>query len=206
MWVKNKTCLGFVSLVIVIACIAGTGCTSSQSSPGAVPGTPSLTPTTVSSIGQTVKPVTSEISLIPTTVPTAAITTMTTQKNDILAVTVNSAAKQTKIGLNSVPSTGNVFLILDVTLQNNDKSNDFEYSDSSFVIIDKKNQKQHSAITSKIKSGLDAPLSNGKVIMKSKQSGQIVFGVLQGSANNYKLNIVDSTGTVLSSVDEIHPN
>jgi hypothetical protein len=140
--------------------------------------------------------------LAPTPAPTAIVSTPGTPVIDVATVTLNSAVKKTIIA-KSTPMSGNIFLVLDVTIQNNDKYKDFEYTDSSFVIYDKSNKNRRTAITSKINGGLNNPLASGKIPLKSKMTGQIVFGVMDGS-NSYKFSIVDSTGTVLTSVDNIN--
>ena len=98
---------------------------------------------------------------------------------------------------------GNIFLVLDITIQNNDKNKDFEYTDSSFVYFDKLNKKRNIAITSKIPGGLNNPFTSGSIPLKSKITGQVVFGVLD-SSNSYKFSLVDPTGTVLISIDNIN--
>ena len=88
--------------------------------------------------------------------------------------------------------------------QNNDKNNDFKYTDSSFAIFDKVNNNRRTAITYKLLTGgLNNPLTSGTIPLKSTKTGQIVFGEMD-SSNSYKLYVSDSTGTVLASVDNIN--
>jgi hypothetical protein len=89
---------------------------------------------------------------------------------------------------------------LDVTIQNNDKNNDFKYTDSSFSIYDTVNQKRGPAITSKVAGGLNTPLASGTIPMKSTKTGQIVFGVMDNS-NSYKFAVVNSTAAITSLID-----
>jgi len=93
--------------------------------------------------------------------------------------------------------------VLDVTIQNNDKNNNFGYTYDSFAIFDKTNKNRRTAITNQIKSGLNSPLTSGTIPLKSKTTGQIVFGVAD-SSNAYKLYVTDSTGTVVATIDNIN--
>jgi hypothetical protein len=89
---------------------------------------------------------------------------------------------------------------LDVTIQNNDKNNDFKYTDSSFSIYDTVNQKRGPAITFKVAGGLNTPLTSGTIPLKSTKTGQIVFGVMD-SSNSYKFAVVNSTTALTSLID-----
>ncbi len=133
---------------------------------------------------------------------TTVLSTTGTVINDVLTITINSATKKTIIG-RSTNKGGDIFLVLDITIQNNDKNNDFRYKDTSFAIFDKINNIRRTAITSQLNTGgLNNPFTSGTIPLKTKMSGQIVFGVMDNS-NSYKLYVSDSKGTVLSSVDNI---
>jgi hypothetical protein len=142
---------------------------------------------------------------VPPTSQSLNITVISTTKppiNDILNITINSAVKKTLIG-RSTNKGGDIFLVLDITIQNNDKNNDFRYKDTSFAIYDKLNNNRKTALTSQLNTGgLDHPFTSGTIPLKSKMSGQIVFGVMDNS-NSYKLYVSDLKGTVLTSVDNI---
>jgi hypothetical protein len=107
--------------------------------------------------------------------------------------------KKTSLG-SFTPLPGNIFLVLDVTIQNNDKNNDFKYTDSSFSIYDTVNQKRGQAITSKVAGGLNIPLASGTIPLKSTKTGQIVFGVSDNS-NSYKFAVVNSTSAITPLID-----
>ena len=144
-----------------------------------------------------------------TTVPPApqinnntVISTTVTVVKDVLNITINSAVKKTLIG-RSTNKGGDIFLVLDITIQNYDKNIDFRYKDTSFAIYDKLNNNRRTAITSQLNTGgLNNPFTSGTIPIKSKMSGQIVFGVMDNS-NSYKLYVSDSKGTVLTSIDNI---
>jgi hypothetical protein len=144
-----------------------------------------------------------------TTVPPAplinnntVISTTGTVVKDVLNITINSAVKKTLIG-RSTNKGGDIFLVLDISIQNYDKNIDFKYKDTSFAIYDKLNNNRRTAITSQLNTGgLNNPFTSGTIPIKSKMSGQIVFGVMDNS-NSYKLYVSDSKGTVLTSIDNI---
>lgn len=198
---KNKVAICFVWIIVLTTCIVSTGCISTQ---GAQTSDQSISPiitTPSQTLISTTAPETSDTTLAPTTSLTI-ISTTAIPKNEVLTVTLNSAVKKTQIG-KSTNKAGNIFLVLDVTLQNNDKNNDFKYTDTSFAIFDKVNKNRRTAITSQLLSGgLNSPLTSGTIPLKSKITGQIVFGVMD-SSNSYRLYISDSTGTVLTSIENI---
>jgi len=124
--------------------------------------------------------------------------------NNVVTVTLNSVVKKTTLGTFH-PKTGNIFVVIDVTIKNNDQNNDFDYTDSSFVLIDKspKPPKSLSPITSQVAGSLSSPITSGMVPLKSEKTGQIVFPVKETS-ESYKFSVRDSTGTEISSFDNIN--
>jgi hypothetical protein len=197
MMMKNKFIICSVCIIVLSAFIVSTGCTTTS------PQSAQTIPPTITTSAQTLSPTTAPViiatSVLPTTAPTAILSTTKTPISNGLTVTLNSAVKKTSIG-DSTPKTGFVFLVLDVTIQNNDKDNDFKYTDSSFSLFDVVNQKRGPAITSKFTGGLNTPLSSGTIPMKSTKTGQIVFGVSDNS-NSYKFAVVNSTSAITSLFD-----
>jgi len=198
---KTRFVICSVLIIILTACIVSTGCTSTQTQPSGQSNSPTIT-TRSQTVSPTTAPGTITTTLAKTTAPTAIISTTATPMASSVTVTLNSAVQKTNVG-GLTPLPGNILLVLDVTLQNNDKNNDFEITDASFVIYDKLNQNRRSAITSKFASKLSSPLSSGKIPLKSTKTGQIVFGVME-SSKSYKFSVVDSTGTILTSIDNIN--
>jgi hypothetical protein len=187
-----------VLIILLATGIFATGCTSTQT-----PAQNSSPTATTQPVTATTAPRTVVTTSVPTTVQTTIVSTNAVQVSEGINVTINSAVKKTNIGIyNNKP--GNIFLVLDITIKNNNKNNDFKYTDSSFLIGDKTNQNRRSAITSQVAGGLNSPLSSGTIPLKSTKTGQIVFGVMDTSnANLYRLFIDDPTGTVLTSIDNI---
>jgi len=201
MMMKNKFVICSVCIIILTACIVSTGCTST-SPQGAQTSAQTILPiitTPAQTLSPTTAPVTIATTMTPTTASTAIMSTTTTPISSGLTVTLNSAVKKTSLG-SFTPLPGNIFLVLDVTIQNNDKNNDFKYTDSSFSIYDTVNQKRGQAITSKVAGGLNIPLASGTIPLKSTKTGQIVFGVSDNS-NSYKFAVVNSTSAITPLID-----
>lgn len=201
MMMKNKFDIGSVLIIILTACIVSTGCTSTQAQTSAPSNSPTVT-TPSQTVSSTTVPETLITTLPQTADQTATISTTATPTNDILTITLNSAEKKTTLG-NGVGKPGRIMLILDITIKNNDKKNDFIYTDSSFVISYKSNDDSRTAITTQYVKGLINPLIRGTVPAGSTDDGKILFGV-NATSNSYKLSIVDSTGNVITSIDNIY--
>ena len=187
-------CIVLVSIVLLTGCTSNNPQPATQSASAATTVTPSLV--------QISSPPTTLQTAITTQVPTTSLTsvqiTTTTEANNPVSISVNSVQLKSQIGT-FAPKTGNIFLLVDLTIKNTDPSNSFEYSASSFTLNDKSAQKTYSPITSQLAGSLNNPLSSGQVPFKSQTTGQIVFGILNTGALRYKLTITDSTGNQIFS-------
>jgi hypothetical protein len=206
---NNKFAICFILIVILTACIVCTGCTSTQTKTSAQSNAPPIT-TPLQTSSPTSAPETLITPLAPTPAQNstcgdgicAVPSTISPGNNDLLTLTLNSAEKKTTLG-NGVGKPGRSMLILDVTIKNNDKRNDFKYTDSSFVISYKSNEDRLTAITTQYAKGLINPLISGTVPAGSTDDGKILFGV-NATSNSYKLFVVDSNGKEIASVDNIN--
>jgi Domain of unknown function (DUF4352) len=208
---KTAFSVSTVLFVVLIACIIGTGCTSGQGAQTTVQST-SPAPAAIPSqnLSSPTGPATTVAALSPATSPAVSATTVpavsatTAGAVPAIEVTLNSAVKQTSVGTYSARN-GNVFLVLDVTIKNNDQNNVFGYSDASFALYDKTVQPPHklSPITSNVAGSLTSPFTTGMVPFKSEKTGQIVFPVKENSVS-YKFTVVDPTGIAIASVDNIN--
>jgi hypothetical protein len=180
-----------VCIVLLISGVLISGCTSTnmtnavaQTSPTSVTQTPPAT------------------SLVTTPNPTIVQATLTsadqTPADNVMGVTINSAKMETNWEGN-VPPKGDVVLVLDVTLKNND-TNDFAFSKSSFQIVRYgTGGSWHGA------SFLSSDFNSGTIPANSELTGKIVFEVLD-SANLFKFTVLNSEGTVVSETDNISPS
>lgn len=114
MILKNTFFFSTALIIVLTACIVSSGCSSTQSAQTSVQSnSPTITTPTLS---LTTVPGTTDTTLAPTTAPTAIISTTATPITSGLTVTINSAVKKTVIG-KSTNNPGNIFLVLDVTIQ-----------------------------------------------------------------------------------------
>lgn len=100
------------------------------------------------------------------------------------------------------PNKWRKFLVLTIWMNNPDMAQRFNYSDNSFVLIDKKNVKNDTAITSRFVDGLDWPLNSGSLKPKTDETGQIVFDVPEESYH-FALNILDEHKKIVTTIDPI---
>jgi hypothetical protein len=205
MMMKNKVVICSVLMIILTAGIVSSGCTSTQSQTSPQRNSPTISPI-ITTPSQTTSPATVPETQITTPVQTTAMAATNpvtgTATNDVLTVTLNSAEKKISLG-NGIGKPGRIMLILDITIKNNDKKNDFTYTDSSFVISSQSNNDRLTAITSQYAKNLANPLFMGTVPSGSVDDGKILFGV-NSTSNTYKLSVVDPAGTVLGSIDNIY--
>lgn len=190
-------------LFLLLTCIVSTGCTSTQSTQIPVQTILPTVTTPSQSPNPTIPPVTTAASLVPTTITTAVITTTQTPAIGGVSVTVNSAKKKTTTAAGGSVMSGYALLELDITIQNNDKKKDFEYTDSSFLISSKLFKNSQPAKTTQYAKGLSNPFIGAPVPSGSVKDGKIIF-VVPESSNSYKLSVTDLTGTVLATIDNIN--
>lgn len=200
---KSKFTIILVIALILTACILITGCTSTQNTQDQTQTPPPTTATISEPITTTLSQATSSVSTVTTAIPTT-VAHITTQPptEGFINVTINSAEKKTAIGGIS-PQSGSVFLVLDVTLKNNDKNDDFEYTNTTFQILaNNQGAAWHTPLAKKFRSGLDNQLTSGTIPLKSEISGQIVFGV-SSTLKSYSFAVFDSSGSEITRVENI---
>ena len=152
-----------------------------------------VVPTTIIPI-ETTTQVTNAIPV--TTVLTTIITT--TQPQPSISLTVNSAQKQTKI-YTMTPKEGVIFLVLDITVKNNNIKNGYEFIDKSITLSSDTGGAGMEAITTKVRSGLNNPILTPTTIEQNdKRTGQIVYAV-NVKSGTYTLHLFDNNGIEVSS-------
>ena len=152
-----------------------------------------VVPTTIIPI-ETTTQVTNAIPV--TTVLTTIITT--TQPQPSISLTVNSAQKQTKI-YTMTPKEGVIFLVLDITVKNNNIKNGYEFTDKSITLSSDTGGAGMEAITTKVRSGLNNPILTPTTIEQNdKRTGQIVYAV-NVKSGTYTLHLFDNNGIEVSS-------
>lgn len=201
---KNVLRVFLIGLVVIASCVIVSGCTSAQNNPGTVQNTQTVTPITVQTTVPAAAPATTPVTSAPVTVQTTAITTTTTQTPAVVSVTLNSAEKQAKLGSFTQKVSGRTFLVLDLTIKNNDPSEDFDYTNASFALVDKTvtPPRTLSPLTTIVTGSLENPFTSGMVPIKSEKTGQIVFSVNENS-KLYKFILYDTKGKEITSIDNI---
>jgi hypothetical protein len=206
MQTKDTLVVCSVCMILLAVCMVSTGCTSSESG-GTAPVASTSPATIVATPSQTAPPSNAPVTIVTTAVPQTVATAVTsataTPVNNVIEITLNSAVTQTSIGTVKPKESGRIFLVLDVTIKNNDKTDDFEYTNSSFAVYDKTLQKTFVPVTSIVAGGLSNPFTSGMVPLKSEKTGQVVFSVKENS-DSYKFTIYDSKGTEITSFDNIN--
>ncbi|MEI6292281.1 MAG: DUF4352 domain-containing protein [Methanomicrobiales archaeon] len=194
--------IGFLCLVILVACLVSSGCTTNQNTQGSAQNTPAQVTTPLQTTSSATTPVPTGTSMTPTSVPAAMVSATQNPDDGSFKVTLNSAEKKMSLGGGS-PKPGNIILVLDVTIRNNDKINDFAYSDASFRILDSsKNGSWRPANTTQFGRGLNFPLVPGSIASNTEKTGQIAFVVSENSTA-FKFSVVDSQGKVLTTMNTI---
>lgn len=186
---------GFCILLILAASTAG--CTGpGAGTPGAVT-TPAQTapPDTATTPAQTLSLATAA-SPVPTVIQTSVTAA---QSPDPVILTINSAKKQTKV-YTMIPKPGRIFLVLDMTIQNNAVVKGLDLTDASITLAyARAGTSPEISITSQVRGGLDNPLvMPTKIEQNDKRTGQVVFGVLDNS-NTYTIKLLGSDGAVVAS-------
>lgn len=192
----------FLISLVCIAVILATGCTSSGSNP-VTPVQTSAPASVVTTPAATITAAATTPSLESTTVQMRTISTTATPVTDIVSVTLNSAKKRITTYAGKSVGQGAVLLELDITLKNNDEHKDFEYTDSSFVLSYKSKPDRLTSKTSQFAAGVANPFIGAPVPSGSEKTGKLVF-IVNETSNFYKLSVVDSAGTVLTSIDNIN--
>jgi len=191
-----------ISAILITGMVLMSGCTGSPpASPPDVTAAPATGTTAPATTVQTAAPALTSPPVTVSTVTPAGIAVTGTPANDVLTVTLNSAEKKVSLG-NGIGKPGRMLLLLDITIKNNDKKNDFSFTDSSFVISYKSRNDRIPAITSQYTKALANPLFMGTIPAGSTDDGKVLFGV-NASSDTYTLSVVDPAGTVLGSIDTI---
>ena len=156
---------------------------------------------TISTVVHTsIEPIETPVQVMNTTLVTTVLTTIVTtaQSQPSVILTVNSAQKQTKI-YTMTPKEGVIFLVLDITVKNNNIKDGYEFTDKSILLSSDTGGTGMEAITTKVRSGLNNPILTPTTIEQNdKRTGQIVFGVNVNSGQ-YTLHLIDNNGMEVSS-------
>jgi hypothetical protein len=190
---------GFCIFLILAVSIAGcTGSNAATTNPATTPAQPVATSIATTSITPSQTSYQTQAA-IPQKTETQT-TIQTTQSPDPVSLTINSAKKQTKV-YTMTPKPGLIFLVLDITVKNNNIEKGFDFTDKSIDLSYARGvYTPEGSITSLVRGGLENPIiTPTRIEQNDQRTGQIVFPVAENSGK-YILNLVDDNGAVVSSV------
>ncbi len=127
------------------------------------------------------------------------------QPDEPVSITINSARKQLGLGewgeVYTEPVPGNVYLVLDISVKNNDAPDGFVFSNSSLTVQDP----DRGTVTNRpfrlrqsLRKYVEHPFRLPTMVNQGDTvTGQILFEI--NDSVNYRVNLVDSDKTVLAS-------
>jgi hypothetical protein len=189
------SCITGCCLLLILA-ISIAGCTSPDTG---IP-VPTAPPAPVVTAAITTSfPLPSPTSDMTAPATSTQTTGQATQSDDPVSLTINSATKQTKL-YTSTPRTGRIFLVLNITIRNNDLERGYDLTDTSISLsYAKAGISPVSSITSQVRGGLENPIiMPTKIERNDQRTGQVVFGVVD-SSGRFTINLIGSDGAVVSS-------
>jgi hypothetical protein len=184
---------------ILILAISMSGCTSQNTGTAGQVTTSAHTDT----VSTTATPAVPSQTFPEQTVSVATTGTQNTisaaQPPNPISLTINSADKQTKV-YTMIPKTGRIFLVLNITVQNNGIEKGFDLTDSSLSLAyAKAGTSPVPSITTQVRGGLENPIiTPTRIEQNDKRTGQVVFGVADNSGR-YTLNLIGTDGTIIAS-------
>jgi hypothetical protein len=148
---------------------------------------------------------TQELGTIPTGDSSSSPGTLHDQPlKEPVSLTIHSAEKLksvNKSGFIQYPMSGHIFLLLNITLKNNDNPEGFVFEESSLNLLDLKGGEfvNHPLNSGKnMRENLDKPLVPSTNIEQNEfLNGQIIFGI--ADSTDYRLNLLDNDNRVILS-------
>jgi hypothetical protein len=141
------------------------------------------------------------VSIAACTAPDNPVTLQDQQPAGPVSVTIHSADKVLKLNNNNRPLAGDIFLILNITVKNNDIQEGFDLADRSITLFDLDDSEYIvRPINSlpKVYEGLEHPIDLPVRIEQNEVlTGQLIFGI--HDSTKYRLNLTDSQNHVFSS-------
>jgi hypothetical protein len=196
---KRAELLSFAGFcVLIILAVTFAGCTS-QDAATTTPATSLSQQATPSSIPA---PVLSTQPLTPTTEGTpvkSETAVQTTQPIEKVSLTITSVQKQKTVYTSTAPA-GRMFLVLDITVNNNGIGKGYDLTDDSITLTyAKPGSPTEKSITTRVRGGLDNPILMPTTIQQNdSRTGQVVFAVADASGK-YTISLIDDKGAVVSS-------
>jgi hypothetical protein len=137
----------------------------------------------------------------PITSPNNPTTTAKPQREGAVSVTINTAEKMPKLN-NLSPLGGGIFLVLNITVKNNDVQEGFDFASTSLTLLDTESG-ELIPVSLNAKPGIRKELGSSllqpaRIGQQQAVTGQVVFDV--ADSKGYRLDLVDAGKTVLTSL------
>jgi hypothetical protein len=186
---------GFCALLILAVSTAG--CTNTNAGTPPVTTPAQTVPTGITTPSGLPSPTPAPASTSAATTTPAKVSA--TQSPDPVSLTINSAIKQTKV-YTMTPKPGKIFLVLNITIQNNAVEKGFDLTDNSLSLsYARAGISPVPSLTTQVRGGLENPIiMPTKIEQNDKRIGQVVFSVAD-SSGRYTINLLGSDGAVVAS-------
>jgi hypothetical protein len=184
---------------LLILAVSMSGCTSQNTGTAGPVTTPARTDTTSTMATPAVTSQTFPEQTAPA-VTTGTQTTILAARSPVpISLKINSADKQTKV-YTMIPKPGRIFLVLNITVQNNGIEKGFDLTDSSLSLAyAKAGTSPVPSITTQVRGGLENPIiMPTRIEQNDTRTGQVVFGVADNSGR-YTLNLIGTDGAIIVS-------
>jgi hypothetical protein len=194
--------IGFCILIVLTASIAG--CTNSNS------GINNPSNASIQPVQTSIVPVSEIAGQIPNQVQVEQLGNpgnenriRNPQPEAPVSVTINSASKMARVNQGGMHvRDGTIFVVLDITVKNNDVREGFDFTNTSIILFDRERGKGANR-SSNFLEKMDTPLENPiivptKIVQNDAITGQIIFEIYDSNA--YRLNLVDSDKKLVTSV------
>jgi hypothetical protein len=183
------TLCGIISLLLLLSCLSG--CV--QTTPGLSTDGTSPIPPTGDATQDAIAP---EVTVQATSQVTSAYPLALTSEK--ITVTVHSVERVSRLW-DYNPYEGNVFLVVDATIRNNQENRDFRFTEEK-ISISEGGDIWIPSITHTMGEGMVDPFVECILHPKAERRGYIVFGVY-ANAGDFSLRLVDGLGNELLSAD-----
>jgi hypothetical protein len=191
-------CILIIFTVFITACITNNSVTNNTIT------TPEQTfHTGIAPASDITEPITNQVQVLHSVTTDAREGIQDQPLTGPISITINSASKQLGLGewgnVYSEPMAGNVYLVLNITVKNNDAKEGFNFSSSSLVVRDLDRGNKNRAMY--VRDSLRKYLENYIVLPVTMKQNDIVSGQVLFEMNdsmNYKVNLIDDNKNVIT--------
>jgi hypothetical protein len=195
---------GFCILIVITVSIAACTVTESKTN-NPVTASEQTVPTSIVPVLVTAEPDLTQVQVAQPVKTGNMITIPAQQPSEPVGLTVNSAKKVLLLGTPDDfylgPKEGYIFLILNITVKNNDVPEGFVFSNSSLIVRNPERNTganrfltSHRAIKKYLENRIIPPVT---IQQNDSVTGQVLFEIYDSA--EYQLNLIDTNKTVIAS-------